>query len=71
MHSYLLATHYDSGWYKAWHTWALANFEFIGYMESQRNPRSDEPIPGIAGHVVQAIEGMPNTKRVKFVIKIK
>lgn len=25
--SYLLATHFDKSWYKAWHNWALANFE--------------------------------------------
>lgn len=25
--SYLLATHFDKTWYKAWHNWALANFE--------------------------------------------
>lgn len=27
--SYLLATHFDKTWYKAWHNWALANFEVI------------------------------------------
>lgn len=27
--AYLLATHFDSKWYKAWHNWALANFEVI------------------------------------------
>lgn len=27
--SFLLATHFDSKWYKAWHNWALANFEVI------------------------------------------
>lgn len=27
--SYLLATHFDSKWYKAWHNWALVNFEVI------------------------------------------
>ncbi|KAI0036252.1 armadillo-type protein [Vararia minispora EC-137] len=26
LHSYLLATHYEPNWYKAWHTWALTNF---------------------------------------------
>ncbi|TFY65865.1 hypothetical protein EVG20_g5221 [Dentipellis fragilis] len=34
LHSYLLATHYDPNWYKAWHTWALANFEVVGYLVS-------------------------------------
>lgn len=27
--AYLLATHFDVKWYKAWHNWALANFEVI------------------------------------------
>ncbi|CUS21363.1 LAQU0S03e00848g1_1 [Lachancea quebecensis] len=27
--SYLLATHFDNRWYKAWHNWALANFDVI------------------------------------------
>ncbi|AAS53791.2 AFR420Wp [Eremothecium gossypii ATCC 10895] len=30
--SYLLATHFDNTWYKAWHNWALANFEVISLM---------------------------------------
>lgn len=32
--SYLLATHFDPQWYKAWHNWALANFEVISMMSS-------------------------------------
>ncbi|OWB72318.1 hypothetical protein B5S31_g2025 [[Candida] boidinii] len=27
--SFLLATHFDKSWYKAWHNWALANFDVI------------------------------------------
>lgn len=27
--AYLLATHFDDKWYKAWHNWALANFEVV------------------------------------------
>jgi len=58
LHSYFLATHYDPQWYKAWHTWALANFEVIGELESQVEGRvNDIPGDGIAAHVVQAIEG--------------
>ncbi|KAG2354260.1 hypothetical protein BDR07DRAFT_1382356 [Suillus spraguei] len=36
LHLYLLATHYDPNWYKAWHTWALANREVICHLESQK-----------------------------------
>ena len=28
-----LATHYDRNWYKAWHSWALANFDVIANVE--------------------------------------
>lgn len=27
--AYLLATNFDKSWYKAWHNWALANFEVV------------------------------------------
>ncbi|KAG0200191.1 phosphatidylinositol kinase- protein kinase tor1 [Mortierella sp. GBA30] len=30
---YHYATHLDKGWYKAWHTWALANFDVISFYE--------------------------------------
>lgn len=58
LHSYFLATHYDPLWYKAWHTWALENFEVIGHMESQSENRPND-LPGdhLAAHVVQAVEG--------------
>lgn len=36
--AYLLATHFDDKWYKAWHNWALANFEVIShYTQGNRN----------------------------------
>ncbi|AMD21577.1 HFL279Cp [Eremothecium sinecaudum] len=44
--SYLLATHFDNTWYKAWHNWALANFEVISLMtdrvREERRTRSSE-----------------------------
>jgi FKBP12-rapamycin complex-associated protein len=59
LHAYFLATRYDPTWYKAWHTWALANFELIGHMEAQSENRTyDIPGNGLAAHVVQAVEGM-------------
>lgn len=58
LHSYHLATHFDPTWYKAWHTWALANFEVIGYMETQtQNQTPEAQRKGLAGHVVQAVDG--------------
>ncbi|GBE86637.1 Serine/threonine-protein kinase tor2 [Sparassis crispa] len=59
LHSYYLATYYDPTWYKAWHTWALANFEVVGYLETQsENRTSDLPNPDLAMHIVQAVEGL-------------
>lgn len=58
LHSYFLATHYDPTWYKAWHTWALANFEVIGYLDNQTENRTvDIPGDGLAAHIVQAVQG--------------
>ncbi|KIK95251.1 hypothetical protein PAXRUDRAFT_33077 [Paxillus rubicundulus Ve08.2h10] len=58
LHSYLLSTHYDPNWYKAWHTWALANFEVIGHLESQKESSAvDISGSGLAAHTVQAVQG--------------
>ncbi|EGV64899.1 FAT-domain-containing protein [Yamadazyma tenuis ATCC 10573] len=35
--AYLLATHFDDKWYKAWHNWALANFEVISSFTAHNN----------------------------------
>ncbi|KAF8659826.1 hypothetical protein AX16_001711 [Volvariella volvacea WC 439] len=58
LYSYHLATVYDPHWYKAWHTWALANFEVISRIENTTEARSSD-IPGatLAAHVVQAVKG--------------
>ena len=39
--SYLLATHFDKNWYKAWHNWALANFEVIYSITSKQKSGTD------------------------------
>ena len=58
LHSYSLATHYDPAWYKAWHTWALANFEVISYTESQSENRIlDKPGNELVVHIVQSVDG--------------
>jgi FAT domain len=58
LHAYFLATHYDPGWYKAWHTWALANFGVIAYMESSADSKlNDVAGERLAIHVVQAVKG--------------
>ncbi|KAH7926057.1 FAT-domain-containing protein [Leucogyrophana mollusca] len=58
LHSYYLATHYDPHWYKAWHTWALVNFEVVGHLENQKESTTmDIPGIGLAAHIVQAVQG--------------
>lgn len=61
LYSFQLATRHDPKWYKAWHTWALANFEVIGYMESLANENRLGGTTGVnnnlAAHVVQAVDG--------------
>lgn len=59
LRAYLLATHYDPTWYKAWHTWALSNFDVVAHMEGQTEGKTTD-ISGdqLAVHVVQAVEGM-------------
>ncbi|KAJ7170509.1 phosphatidylinositol 3-kinase [Mycena crocata] len=56
LNSYLFATHYDGEWYKAWHTWALANFEVISYLKA--HDRTVDIVGNrLAAHAVQAITG--------------
>lgn len=57
LQSYYLATHYDPAWYKAWHTWALANFEVVGFLENQHNKINDVPTNELAAHIVSAVTG--------------
>ena len=57
LHSYFLATVYDPTWCKAWHTWALANCEVIGYLDQLDGRGPDVPPDALAVHVVQAIDG--------------
>ncbi|KAI1483190.1 FAT-domain-containing protein [Daldinia eschscholtzii] len=56
--SYSKATQYNPKWYKAWHAWALANFEIVQALTppADRNvPRPDSSI--IINHVVPAVQG--------------
>lgn len=56
--SYGHATSYNKGWYKAWHAWALANFEVVTAITSQAN-RETAILPQsvITDHVVPAVSG--------------
>lgn len=56
--SYLAATQFDPKWYKAWHAWALANFEIV-QAAGIRTERDFLIVPPsvIPEHVVPAIRG--------------
>lgn len=64
--AYLLATHFDDKWYKAWHNWALANFEVL--LLYQNNEDADDEgrmrwgtntvlVDVVQRHVVPSIKG--------------
>ena len=57
LHAYFLSTVYDPVWCKAWHTWALANFEVIGHLDQLDGRSSDVLADSLAVHVVQAVDG--------------
>lgn len=58
LQSYYSATRYNENWYKAWHAWALANFEVVTSMTSATDRESaDVPREIISEHVVPAIRG--------------
>lgn len=56
--SYHLATQFNSSWYKAWHAWALANFEIV-QAYTHRPDRENVHVPQsiILDHVVPAVKG--------------
>ncbi|KAJ3911268.1 FAT domain-containing protein [Lentinula edodes] len=60
LNHYVHATRYDPKWYKAWHTWALANAEVANLLNDQRNSECNRGISNaiVAEHVVHAIEGL-------------
>ncbi|KAJ7032195.1 phosphatidylinositol 3-kinase [Mycena alexandri] len=56
--SYAYATSFDIGWYKAWHTWAMANLNVVNQIDTPAETRiRDVSGERLAAHVVQSIEG--------------
>lgn len=58
--SYRAATHFNPNWYKAWHAWALANFEIVQAINAQTTDRSRDvvvPPEVLVNHVVPAVRG--------------
>lgn len=56
--SYRAATHYNPSWYKAWHAWALANFEIVQALGRPERDR-DLIVPPLVliEYVVPAVRG--------------
>jgi len=57
--SYRAATHFNPTWYKAWHAWALANFEIIQALGHRPERDRDLVVPPnvLIDHVVPAVRG--------------
>ncbi|KAH7175343.1 armadillo-type protein [Dactylonectria macrodidyma] len=57
--AYSQATKYNPRWYKAWHAWALANFEIVQALSSRNEgshmSRADQSM--VIEHVVPAVKG--------------
>ena len=58
LNAYATATQLDPKWHKAWHAWALGNFEVVTSMTAGADRESfDIPHSAIINHVVPAIRG--------------
>ncbi|KAK9463121.1 armadillo-type protein [Lipomyces oligophaga] len=56
LRSYLLATYFDKGWYKAWHNWALANFEVVTANDRPDNKERGAEVV-VEKYVLPAMQG--------------
>lgn len=53
---YMRATEYNPTWYKAWHAWALANFEVVTHLMN-KNESDKLDTASVNHHVVPAVKG--------------
>ncbi|EEB07941.2 phosphatidylinositol kinase Tor1 [Schizosaccharomyces japonicus yFS275] len=58
LNCYYHATICDKSWYKAWHSWALANFEVVGYYEQAKPALFPS---GCESNIISAIKGFFNS----------
>ncbi|KZT51925.1 phosphatidylinositol 3-kinase [Calocera cornea HHB12733] len=58
LQSFYYATKFDPDWYKAWHTWALANFDVVVYADDP-STHAGEGIPTgvLVQHIIAATRG--------------
>jgi len=52
-----MATELGPRWYKAWHSWALCNFEAIAHLESLDTEGDSKCSGAMLQHIISAIEG--------------
>ncbi|OJD16085.1 hypothetical protein AJ78_03718 [Emergomyces pasteurianus Ep9510] len=57
LNSYSAATQYNRDSYKAWHAWALTNFEVVNALSTQTNRETFVPHHIVLEHVIPAIRG--------------
>jgi len=65
MHEFKAATKYDPNWHKAWHAWAVINFEALGSQGPDASPKSSTSSLGLGklsssvvkAHLVPAVQG--------------
>lgn len=59
INSYYLATQYNESWYKAWHAYALANFEVVTGASQQPDQERSKSVTDhvVLNHVVPAVSG--------------
>ncbi len=59
LNSYRAATHFNPNWYKAWHAWALANFEIVQALGHRPERDRDLVVPPnvLIEYVVPAVQG--------------
>lgn len=55
--SYYKATQYHKNWYKAWHAWALANFEVISAIDIFENHNIEDLPQELMSHIEPAVTG--------------
>lgn len=62
--AFLLATHFDAKWYKAWHNWALANFEVIQMYATASAQTAQSTIMTDSGKIHEVLgNGSPETNQ--------
>ena len=58
LNCYQMATEFDPAWSKAWHSWALCNFEAINHLEALDDDSVDPHDDLLVQYTLAAIKGM-------------